>query len=97
MKITKTKLVEIIKEELDAVLGEEEKEGSGEERTEKFSAEEEEWLENLEEIGLQEEWEDVYVEKLKEIPDYVEDRHDEAADLANADLISRYYLKDPQS
>ena len=38
MKITKTKLVEIIKEELDAVLGE--KEGSGEDWTEKLSDEE---------------------------------------------------------
>jgi hypothetical protein len=37
MKITKTKLVEIIKEELDAVLKEE---GSGEDWTEKLSDEE---------------------------------------------------------
>ena len=43
MKITKTKLVEIIKEELDAVLEEEEKEGSGEEWTDNLS--DEEWLE----------------------------------------------------
>jgi predicted thioredoxin/glutaredoxin len=45
MKITKTKLVEIIKEELDAVL--EEEEFSGEERTEKLSDEEKDLLKIL--------------------------------------------------
>jgi len=43
MKITKTYLRQVIKEELDAVLEEEEKEGSGEEWTDNLS--DEEWLE----------------------------------------------------
>lgn len=87
MKITKTKLVEIIKEELDAVLAEEE--GS--------DKEEEEWQkpENLSDKE-QEQWEKVFNAVLDEIPEDVEDAVDDAAKAANkfiADLRSGNYSK----
>ena len=99
MKITKTKLVEIIKEELDAVLAEEE--GSGEESTDELSYEE--WLENLT---------DEEKEKIKMVLDaeatldqwktefnrvfYGEDEPsaDEAYEAANKHLLLPYYRKE---
>ena len=74
MKITKTKLVEIIKEELDAVLAEEK---------------EEKWQkpENLSKKEL-DAWEERYVLELDQIPEYVEDRHDEAEKKADEYIIN---------
>jgi len=95
MKITKTYLRQVIKEELDAVLAEEE-EGSGEESTKKLSPEE--WLENLPD-KLQQKWEDEFVKAFKKQPAGYRsaDKAYEAAN--NALLLSDYekYLNDSQS